>query len=711
MMQKLTLFISCLILLPMLIGFGCDGSERPGERSYDEPIGSAVSSAGFYVLKAGGGKAFSWGTNKALDHFWGGGEADDAEAIQSSLTQIYNDTEAIKESLKSLKGQIAYTNWQLKLALISDNTKNIRSDWDLYQDYLGINPDNGKPREGGPEKPSKTYWEKIVAHDKNGVREQMRQLRRYITDAPFEADHEGLLEACAKYLLDKNARALRTPATLDNMIAYLEQTFLELVDYQCRGFILYREAYQVLKEMDEKAISGKQSPEEYLDEDLRPAIQSQAFEFLRCAELLLVDHINLSADAGPHGTGEMKVPEHWLYAGIDSEYLRVFPRGGKEMLERAALTTVKVLSYVDEQFINMREKEEKIFIVHVIGDPKSVAQAPDTYLSQYLTIPSDATFDGTLLPMNSFTSLPDEFDESLSDEFDENFRDGLRIGSTQYIQFYRRKMSTLPEEFTSDDNTSENRTKLKLYVGFKEAKSIDSAAYVVTGIRPIDWHDDWHDDWPDGWKVQSKEILSPENSELGNDSIEFGHVLYSARPIGSYLGFARSVQDLHLIDSNLYKDYKQKVVRTLPEFGPPVASRSMPEWSSAGCNMIEGYHQCRARWLYKYGLKCHLDYSGEGSFTMNLQPAVLVDHPTRYDRVMIDAVRLDSKQKTADGSLYVANKYRSLDFSDVSPRDRFKSITLEVISESKSGIGCHNEFEPNQQMSLQSLSIVRPKPE
>jgi len=682
MMQKLTLFISCLILLPMLIGFGCDGSERPGERSYDEPIGSTVSSAGFYVLKAGGGKAVSWGTSKAIDHFWGDGEANDAEAIQSSLEQIFKETEDIKDNLKDLREKLAMIEWLQRLQLIEKYTENIRTYWNEYQDIMGINRITGEPLDGNPEvQPDEDYWTEIVA--RKGVLNDLYGLHYFMTGSPIESAGQNLLESCVEYLLWKNDHSDRTPARMADMVAFLEQTFLELVDYQCRGFILYREAYHVLNEAD--AVSGKKSPEIYLEQELRPAIQRQALEFLRCAERLLIDNINLAADAGPDGTGVMEVPEHWLYAEIAPEYLRVFPDGGKEMLERATLTAVKVLSYVDDQFINMRETGEEIFIVHVIGDPKSVAQAPATYLSQYLTIPIGTTFDETLLPKNSFKTLPVEFNDGLKRE------DGLRIGSTQYIQFYRRKMSTLPEEFTTaGENTSENRETVKLYVGFEETDSIDSAAYRITGNRPGDWG------------VDSVKILDPK---VGEDSIQFGHALYSARPIGSYLGFARSVQDLKLIDSNLYGNYTQKVVRTLPGFGPPVASRSMPEWSDADCNFVEGHHLCRAKWLYEFGLKAHLAYSGEESFTMNLQPAVLVDHPTSYDRLMIDAVKLDSKQKTDDGYLYTSSEIRSLDFS---PSNKFKSITVELISES-SGKGCHNEFKRNQQMSLQSLSIGQPQ--
>lgn len=684
MRRKLTITIAFLILLPMLIGIGCGGSER----SHDELIRGPMSAAGFYVLKAAGDQAVSWGTSRAFDYFRGDGEADDAEAIQNSLTQIHADTTAIRNSLDELKGQVAMIDWRLSVGSIADYTTSIRTQWDHYQNYLGINPIDGAPRPDGPEdQPDEAYWTEIVKPA--GVREDLRELHYFMTDKPIEAAHRGLLESCAAYLIDKNRRDDREPATLDAMIAYLEQTFLELVDYQARGFILYREAYHVLEQTNEGAVEGKQPPESYLEQDLRPAIRLQALEFLRCAELMLVDNINLAADAGPDGTGVMDMPDHWLYSGsVPEKHLRVFPEGGKEMLERATLTAVKVLSYVDEHFISMRETGEDIFIVHVIGDPIHVAQAPAQYLREYLTIPSGATFDGTLLPRHSFTSLPAEFDG--------DHNDGLRIGTDDYIQFYRRNMKRLPLEYTTEDGTRVNR---KLYVGFREADSIDAAAYRVTGSRP------------GGWEVHPEEILPPANSELGGDSIRFGHALYSARPIGSYLGFARSVQDLHLIDSNPYRDFTQMVARTLDKFSPPVASRSMSGWSSREDCVQDrwGIYQCRARWLYKYGLKCHLAYSGTGSFTMNLRPAVLVDplspgQGLDYDRVMVDAVRLDNKRQVGGGYLFTASESRSLDFSTSA---KFKSTTVQVISESSSGKACHMEFATDQQMSLQSLSIVR----
>ena len=92
---------------------------------------------------------------------------------------------------------------------------------------------------------------------------------------------------------------------------------------------------------------------------------------------------------------------------------------------------------------------------------------------------------------------------------------------------------------------------------------------------------------------------------------------------------------------------------------------------------------------------------------MNLRPAVLVDRRSiDYDRVMIDGVKLDNQEEVDGGHLYRASQDRSLHFVGGTP-DRFKSTTVQVISESSSGKGCHMEFATDQQMSLQSLSIVR----
>lgn len=663
-----------IVLAAIAIGLGCSGGERVGR---DAPQLGPAGAFGFFVLKAAGGQAVSWASGRALDHFWrDGGQAmnPELETVQASLKEIRDDIGVLQSQLRDIRTVVSEIKFALDHSSVSPHKEKIDVWWGTYGEWLGIHRADGSIRDEIVYQPTTADWEDIAsdAHD-TGIRYSVTTIGQIATEGSRAHNTPPLLDALVTKLLNESN------ADLARKYDALERFFLDLVSYQSQGFILYAEAWNAL---DVDGVQPPmQTPESYLAHDLKPSLKRQALEFLRCAERLLCAQINLAADAGPDGSGRMEVPDRWLYSAseVPPEHLRVFPEYGPELLKRATLTTLKTLSYVDDDFVNLREGRE-IFVVHVIGDPINVKAPPAGYLGEYMSIPGNAAFNA------AFVNRDGDHVRSFAPpaEFRDAHADGLRTGDG-YIQFNRKRMGMY------------GGSKKRLYVEFREATSIDAAAYEVSGARP------------GGWNTTDYEIVPP-TSELGGDTISFGHALYSARPIGSYLGFARSVQDLQLVDVNSYKDYAQVVRRVLPDFGPQIAKRSMSDWSSSSCSFswTTGKHTCSARWLYQYGLKCHLTYSGTGAFTMKLRPAVLVDRLPKmkdYDRVEIDGHRLDRRVSTADGHLHtLSSGERALHFTE---SERFKSITVHVISESSSGVGCHNDFVQNQQMSLQSLSIVR----